>query len=123
MQLDVLAAAIGEKPTLEFRSGAPPASPAAADGGELLCAIQLPRRWLTRAFNGEVHKAAGMWAGITVAAGTAGHYRFKDAAGVCWIQGTVSLYDGGGGIELDTLDFPAGVPVYVEAFTVAAGNT
>jgi hypothetical protein len=78
---------IGAAPTLELRTGAPPANCAAADTGTLLATLTLPSDWLTASASGAKAKN-GTWSGTGSAAGTPGHYRIKQGA-TCHQQGTV----------------------------------
>ena len=80
--------AIGTAPTLQFRTGTPPANAAAADSGTLLGSITLPSDWLSAAVAG-VKSLLGTWAGAMSAAGIIGHYRIKQGA-TCHAQGLVS---------------------------------
>ena len=78
---------IGTTPTLELRTGAPPATCATADSGTLLATLVLPSDWLTASASGAKSKN-GTWSGTGAAAGTPGHYRIKQGA-TCHQQGTV----------------------------------
>ncbi len=95
--------AIGTAPTLELRSGAPPANCAAADSGTLLATGVLPSDWLTNASAG-AKAIAGSWT-VTGQAGAgsgtvAGHFRIKVGA-TCHDQGTVTVTAGGGDLTLN----------------------
>jgi hypothetical protein len=69
---------VGTAPVVQLRTGAPPANCAAADTGTLLCSMTLPSDWMSAAASG-VKAKLGTWTGTGVAAGTPGHYRFKDS--------------------------------------------
>jgi hypothetical protein len=79
----------GASPVLEIRSGVAPATPAAAATGTLIASIALPADWLADSAAG-VKSKLGSWAGTTVAAGLAAHYRIRDATPTVHIQGIVS---------------------------------
>jgi hypothetical protein len=81
--------AIGASPTLEIRTGAPPANCAAADTGTLLASLALPADYLTAASAGAV-TLNGVWSDPAAdASGNAGHFRLKQGATV-HAQGTVT---------------------------------
>jgi hypothetical protein len=70
---------IGASPTMEVRSGLPPANAAASDTGTLLASITLPADWLGAASGGAVAQV-GSWAATASASGLAGHFRIKAGA-------------------------------------------
>lgn len=114
---NVIESTIGASPILEIRTGAPPADCAAADTGTLLVSMTLPADWLTAAAggNGQVAKN-GTWSGVGVAAGVAGHYRIKNAAGtVCHEQGTAGT--SGTDMILDNANIAVGQNVTVTTYT------
>ena len=119
-------ATIGTSPTLEIRTGAPPATCATADSGTVLASMTLPSDWLGAASAGAV-ALAGSWSdSVADATGTAGHYRIKQGA-TCHMQGTVSQSAGDGGtgdLQLDqaTAGIVAGQPVTISAFTITMGG-
>jgi hypothetical protein len=87
--LDAIEATAGASPTLEIRSGLPPATNAAADTGTVLATLALPGDWLAAASNG-AKTLLGTWQDLSAdAAGVAGHFRLK-GGGNCRIQGLVS---------------------------------
>lgn len=113
---------VGASPTLEIRTGAPPASCAAADSGTVLATMTLPSDWLGAASGGAV-ALAGSWTDAEAdATGTAGHFRVK-AGATCHLQGTVSqrAADGGTGdlqLQQATAGIVAGQSVTITAFTI-----
>ncbi len=86
--LDAMETAVGVSPTLEIRTGPPPANCAAADTGTLLVTLPLPSDWMSPASAG-VKALLGTWAAAASASGTAGHFRIKQGA-TCHHQGIVS---------------------------------
>lgn len=84
--LDAIEATIGTAPTLEIRSGAPPATPATADSGTLLAEIELPSDWMADASSASKAKS-GTWSALASSDGTPGHFRIKQGA-TCHIQGS-----------------------------------
>ena len=50
--LDAIETTAGASPTLEIRSGAPPANCAAADTGTVLASLALPSDWMANAASG-----------------------------------------------------------------------
>ncbi|MFN3487476.1 MAG: hypothetical protein ACK44W_18570, partial [Planctomycetota bacterium] len=114
--LDAIETAIGASPTLELRTGAPPANCAAADAGTLLASMSLPADFLAAASGGS-KALAGVWQDLAAdAAGTVGHFRIKQG-GTCHIQGTVTAAGGGGDMILDNPVLAVGQEVSVTAFT------
>jgi hypothetical protein len=120
-QADATETAIGAAPTLEIRSGAAPASCAAADTGTLLASMALPSDWLAAASAG-VKTLLGTWQDAAAdATGTAGHYRIKQA-GTCHLQGSVTMTGAGGDLTLDNTSIAVGQQVSIASFTVTAGG-
>lgn len=90
---DAFESAVGTAPTLEIRTGAPPANCAEADSGSLLCSITLPSDWLTASSGGSKSRS-GTWQANASGSGDAGHYRIKQG-GTCHEQGTAGGTDPG----------------------------
>jgi hypothetical protein len=112
--LDALETATGASPTLEIRTGPPPATCAAADTGTVLATMALPADFMNPA-SGGVKTKLGTWQDLLAdASGTAGHYRIKQGAN-CRNQGTVALTTGGD-LNLDSITFTAGQPVTITTF-------
>lgn len=119
--LDAMETAIGVSPSLEIRTGAAPASCAAADSGVVLATLALPADWMAAAANG-AKALAGVWQDMAAdASGTAAHFRVK-AGATCHIQGSVTATGGGGDLTLDNPVIAAGQQVNVTAFTITAGG-
>lgn len=122
-RLDAIEAAIGASPLLRIRTGAPPASLAAAATGTILAEIALPADWMQAAAAGSKAKA-GTWEDASAnAGGTAGHFEIVSSDGtVRHIQGTVSATGGGGDMTVDNVNFAAGQAFSVTGFTITSGN-
>lgn len=119
--LDAMETAVGASPSLEIRTGAAPASCAAADSGVVLATLALPADWMAAAANG-AKALAGVWQDLAAdASGTAAHFRVK-AGATCHIQGSVTATGGGGDLTLDNPVIAAGQQVNVTAFTITAGG-
>lgn len=119
--LDAIETVIGATATLEIRSGAAPASCAAADSGTVLVTIVLPSDWASAAANG-AKALLGAWSDLAAdAAGTAGHFRLK-GAGVCDMQGTVTGTGLGGDMTLDNTNIAVNQQVSITSFTLTAGG-
>jgi hypothetical protein len=119
--LDAVETTIGASPTLEIRSGAPPANCAASATGTVLATLPLPADWAAAA-SGGAKALLGTWQDISAdAAGTAGHFRVN-AGAACDIQGTVTATGGGGDMTLDNVVLAAAQQVTVTAFTINAGG-
>jgi hypothetical protein len=86
--LDAMETATGTGPTLEIRTGPPPANCAAADTGTPIATLTLPTDWMAAASAG-AKALLGSWAAAAAASGTAGHFRIKQGA-TCHFQGSVS---------------------------------
>jgi len=119
--LDAIETTIGASPTLELRSGAAPANPAAADTGTLLASMALPADFMAAASAG-AKALLGTWQDAAAdAAGTVGHFRIKQGA-TCHIQGSVTISGGGGDLTLDNNVLAVGQQVTITAFTITAGG-
>lgn len=119
-QNDAFEATVGASPTLEIRTGAPPANCAAADSGTLLVSMTLPSDWLGASSAGAKAKA-GTWSGSGAASGTAGHFRVK-AGSICHQQGTVTATGGGGDMTLDNTSIASSQVVTVNTYSITRGN-
>jgi len=119
-QLDAVETTIGTTPTLEIRTGSPPANCAAADSGSVLATITLPSDWMNAASSASKTKL-GTWQVAAGATGTAGHWRIKQGA-TCHAQGTCTGTGGGGDMELDNTSINSGQTVTVNTFTLNRGN-
>lgn len=123
-KLEAVPTEIGASPTLEIRTGSPPANCAAEDSGTALITISLPATWMDSASNGSIGKT-GVWSAESAdASGTAAHFRIKASGGTCHMQGTVSELGGGGDMELQqaNADIVEGQPVTVISFTITDNN-
>lgn len=121
-RLDAIETVVGTSPKLQIRTGAPPASCAAADTGTLLAEITCPSDWAAAASGGSKAKS-GTWSVAATAAGTAGHFRLKNSAGtVTHIQGTITITGSGGDMTLDNDSIAAGQVVTINTFTLTDGN-
>ena len=125
-QAEAIETTVGTSPTLEIRTGAPPANPAASDSGTLLATLTLPSNWLGAASSGAV-ELAGSWTGEVSTSGTAGHFRIKASGGACDAQGTVSQRESDGGtgdlkLAQATAALVAGQSLTISAFTITVGG-
>jgi hypothetical protein len=119
--IDAIETAAGASPTLELRTGAPPATCATADSGTVLATMALPADWMAAA-SGGAKALSGTWQDAAAdAAGTVGHFRIKQG-GTCHIQGTVTATGGGGDMTLDNPVLAVAQAVSVTAFTLTAGG-
>jgi hypothetical protein len=121
-RLDAIETAVGATAKLQIRTGAQPASCAAAASGTLLAELTLPSDYLAAASSGSKSKS-GTWSGTGVAAGTAGHFRIVDNAGTtCHLQGSITATSGGGDMELDNTSIAVSQTVTVNTFTLSDAN-
>jgi hypothetical protein len=120
-RLDAIETAIGASAVLRIRTGAPPASCAAARTGTVLATVNLPADWMTAATGG-VKSKLGTWQDLSAdATGTAGHFEIMDTSlTTCHLQGTY----GTSGTDMigDSVSFTAGQQFTVNTFDITAGN-
>jgi hypothetical protein len=112
---------IGASPTLEIRTGAPPANCAAADSGTLLATVAMPADWMAAASAGAKAKS-GTWSDTADAAGTAAHFRIKASGGTVHHQGTVTATGGGGDMTVDNAVFAVGQAFSITTFGFTEGG-
>jgi hypothetical protein len=123
-RLDAIESLNGASCSLRIKTGAPPATCAAAETGSLLVHIDLPADWMAAASNGSKAKA-GTWQDASAdGAGTAGHFRVYNSQATmdqttCFMQGTCT---GGGDMTLDNYVIAAGQQVTITGFTLTDGN-
>lgn len=87
--LDAIETTIGVSPTLELRTGAPPANAGSADTGTVVATMPLPADFMGAASAG-AKALLGTWQDTAADAnGRAGHFRLKQGA-TTHIQGLVS---------------------------------
>ncbi len=126
-QLDAIEATIGASAVLKLRSGAEPASCAAADSGTVVATMALPADWMANAAGG-VKQKLGSWSDAAAdnanpGPGGAMHWRIYAADGVtCHLQGSVSVAGGGGEVQLQNLNINAGQAVSLTAFDLTASG-
>lgn len=122
-RLDAFETTVGASAILKIRSGAVPASCAAADAGTVLATVNLPADWMAAAAAGS-KAMSGTWADNAAdAAGTAAHWRIYANDGVtCHAQGTVTVTGGGGDMTVDNTNFAVGQQFTITGFTLTAGN-
>ena len=116
-RLDAVETIGGASPICEIRTGAAPASCAAANSGTVLSIIALPADWMAAA-SGGAKAAQGSWLDSSAdAAGTAGHFRlFKSDGTTCFLQGTCGT--SGADMNLDNLVFAVGQQFSIASFTL-----
>ena len=103
--------------TLEWRTGAIPASPAVADSGTLLATNTCAATAFGAAASGVVTYNTDT-PNTQVATGNIGHCRAKDSAGNVVADLDVTVTGGGGAVEVDKLAVAAGEKVTVTSFTI-----
>jgi hypothetical protein len=119
--LDLLETTIGVDAVLKLRTGAAPASVAAADSGTVVSTVQLPSDWMAAASGGQKAKS-GTWTDASAdAAGTIGHFRIYQSNGTtAHMQGTVTITGGGGDMTVDNPVVEAGQNITISGFTLTA---
>jgi hypothetical protein len=122
-RLDAIEVAIGVSAVLKLRTGAAPASCAAADTGTVVATIALPADWMAAAAAGSKAKS-GTWEDTSAdAAGVVGHFRIYASDGTtCHMQGTVTATGGGGDMTLDNTNAAAGQNILISTFSITAAN-
>lgn len=101
---------------LEIRSGAAPGAENAATG-TLLASITLPATPWAAAAAGSKAKS-GTWSDTSAdAAGTAAHYRLKNAGDTHREEGTITATGGGGDMTLDNTSIAVAQVVTITSFT------
>lgn len=122
-RLDAIETDAGTSAIMKLRSGAVPASCAAADAGTVLAELALPADWMAAASGGAKAKS-GTWQDAAAdAAGTIGHFRvYKSDGSTCQMQGTVTATGGGGDLTVDNTNVAVGQVVTITGFTITDGN-
>lgn len=119
-RINAVESTVGTSPKLQIRTGAQPASCAAADSGSLLAELTLPSDWVNAASSG-ASTLAGSWSGTATGTGTAAHFRLKDSAGTTThMQGSIGA--GSGDLSLDNTSIATGQAVTVTTWTTTDGN-
>jgi hypothetical protein len=121
---DALETLLGASPILEIRSGAQPASCAAADSGTLVASMTLPADAFAASSAG-VKAKQGTWedpAADNANAGGAMHYRLKTSGGACKMQGSVTATGGGGDMTVQNLNIAAGQTITITSFSITASG-
>lgn len=120
--LNAMESSVGPAPTLRVRSGAMPASPAAARAGMVLATIVLPADWLLDASDGSKAQS-GSWVDSSAdASGVATYFDITDAAGVTRWQGDVGLAGSGAFMILTATSFTMGQAFSITSFVLTAPN-
>ena len=122
-RLDAIETAAGTSAVLKIRTGAVPATCAAADTGTVIGTVNLPSDYMSVAAAGAKAKT-GTWQETSADnAGTAAHFRLYASDGTtCHIQGTVTATGGGGDLTLDDVTVEAGQQITISGFTLTDGN-
>lgn len=118
--LDAIETAIGTSAVIKLRSGAPPASTAAADTGTVIATISLASDWMSAASSGsKAFSSTPLQDTSADNAGTLGHYRVYASDGTtCHMQGTITVTGGGGDMTVDTTTVVAGQIVQITSWTI-----
>ena len=120
-RLDAIESAIGASAILKIRTGAPPASCAAADTGSVLATIALQSDWAAAAASGTKAFQGTMQDASADASGTAAHFRvYANDGTTCHMQGTVGT--SGADLNLSSVSITAGDPVTITSFTLTDAN-
>jgi hypothetical protein len=122
-QLDAIETVVGTTPILLIRTGAPPATCATADSGDVLATLTLPSDWMAAASSGS-KAMSGTWEDTSADdTGTAGHWRIYDSGqSAAHLQGTITITGGGGDMTVNNTSFAAGQAFSVTSFTITNNN-
>lgn len=104
--------------TIEFRTGAAPASPGDPDSGTLLATLTFTDPAFGAASSGQATADAIASDTDVDTSGTPGHFRVKDSAGNVIMQGSVGLTGAGADAEFDSVTWVEGGTVAISAMTV-----
>lgn len=117
--LDAYETAIGTGAIVKLKSGAPPASCAAADSGTVIASITLASDWMSAASTGsKSFSSTPLTDAAADAAGTLGHYRVYASDGTtCHDQGTITATGGGGDMTVDNTSVAAGQQVSITSWS------
>ena len=120
-RLDAIETAVGTGAILKLRTGAPPASCAAADSGTVIISYTLASDWAAAAASGSKSFSNTPISGAATASGTLGHYRLYASDGTtCHMQGTVAT--SGGDMTVDNTSVNNGQTVQVTSWSITDGN-
>lgn len=122
-RLDAFESTTGASAIMEIRTGAQPASCAAANTGTVLATLALPSDWMAAASGGSKAKS-GTWQDASADnTGTAAHFRiFASDGTTCHMQGSVTATGGGGDLTVDNTSFSSGQTFTVTGFTLTDAN-
>lgn len=117
--LDAYETAIGTAAIVKLRTGAPPASCAAADSGSVVASITLATDWMSAASSGsKSFSSTPLTDASADNAGTLGHYRVYASDGTtCHDQGTITATGGGGDMTVDNTVVAAGQQVSITSWS------
>lgn len=116
--LDAIETDLGASPVLYLRSGAPPATLAAADTGTLISTIAMAADAFLAAAAWEKAITAALQDLSADAAGTLGHWRIKTSGGTTKLSGTITATGGGGDMEVDNTSVTLGQQIDVTSFKI-----
>ncbi len=117
--LDAIETAIGASPTLELRTGAPPAATTDADTGTVVASMTLAADFMSNAAAGaKAFSNTPLTDTSAENAGTLGHYRLKAAGGTVHMQGTITATGGGGDMTVDNVVVAAGQQVNITSWSM-----
>lgn len=120
--LDSVETTIGPSAVLSIKSGAQPTACNSANSGTVLVTYNLSADWAAAASGGSKNFNALPLSALATGTGTAGHFRIFSNGGTCHWQGTVTVTDGGGDIEIDNLSIANNQSVLVTSFSLTAPN-
>lgn len=116
--LDAIETDLGASPVLYLRSGAQPATLAAADSGTLISTIAMAADAWANAASWAKAITAALQDASADNAGTLGHFRIKTSGGVSKIQGSITATGGGGDMTVDNTNVAAGQQIDVTSFAI-----
>lgn len=118
--LDAIETAVGVSAVIKLKSGAQPASCAAADTGTVIASYTLASDWASAAASGSKAFTGTPLQDVSAdATGTLAHYRVYASDGTtCHMQGTITATAGGGDMTVDNTSVVIGQVVNITSWTI-----
>ena len=118
--LDAIETAIGTTAVIKLKTGAQPASCAAADSGTVVASYTLASDWMSAASSGsKAFTATPLDDPSADNPGTLAHYRVYASDGTtCHMQGSISATGGGGDMTVDNVVVAAAQDVKITSWTI-----
>jgi hypothetical protein len=118
--LDAIETATGVSAVVKLKTGAQPATCAAADSGTVVASFTLASDWMAAASSGsKSFSSTPLDDPSADNAGTLAHYRVYASDGTtCHMQGSITATGGGGDMTVDNTVVTAGQDVKITSWTI-----